>query len=204
MVKKPESNNMTKCSQCDKVAVVSFGGLPLCVDHHLKMQQANYLQSSLLAANFNLLADQLDKGTGYLVRHSRIEIPRPPFIGDNLTLHNINVSGVTIGSINTGIIHNLDASITVMQSQDKPELADAIKELTEAIIKTNEIDETAKNEIAQQLEFLTAQVTARSQDKSVGLVKGVMLGLKSTLSTVASLITIWDKVEPLLRVAFKL
>lgn len=204
MVKKPESTNMTKCSQCDKVAVVSFGGLPLCVDHHLKMQQANYLQSNLLAANFNLLADQLDKGTGYLVRHSRIEIPRPPFIGDNLTLHNINVSGVTIGSINTGVIHNLDASITVMQSQDKPELADAIKELTEAIIKTNEIDETAKNEIAQQLEFLTAQVTARSQDKSVGLVKGVMLGLKSTLSTVASLITIWDKVEPLLRIAFKL
>jgi hypothetical protein len=168
------------------------------------MQQANYLQSSLLASHFNLIADQLDQGTGHLIRHSRIEIPRPPFIGDNLTLHNINVSGSTISSINTGVIHNLDASITVMQSQNRPELADAIKELTCAIIETNEIKKDLKNEIAQQLEFLTAQVTAKQEDRSLGLVKSVIIGLENTLSTVASLITIWDKVEPLLRVAFKI
>ncbi len=201
-MEKSHSKSAAKCSQCDTPAVVNFGGNNLCVDHYLKIQQANYLQSSMLAAMQNLMADQADAGAGYIIRHSRIQLPRPPFIGDSLTLTNINVSRSTIGAINTGTIKNLDASISIMHSQGKSELAMAIKELTEAIMESNKINEKVKNEIAEQLEFLTVQATAEPKDRSSGVIKSVLLGLRDSISTVAGLIAIWDKVEPLLRTCF--
>jgi hypothetical protein len=197
----PNSKSPLACSQCGKPAVVNFGGHGLCVDHYLKLQQANYLQSSMLAANLNFIADQLDKGTGYLIRHSRVELPRVPFIGDTLTLNNINVSDSNIGAINTGTIQNLDASITVAKTQGQPDLAEAINKLAQAIIDNIEINDAMKNEIAEQLAFLMSQVTAKPEDRSKGMIRSILNGLKSSISMVASLLTIWDKVEPLLHAA---
>lgn len=197
-----DQDSMLKCSQCGKPAVVSLTGLGLCVDHYLKMQQANYLQSTMLAAQINFLQGEIEAGEGYLVRHPRAEIPPPPFIGDNLTLNNINVSNSNIGAINTGTIQNLDASITLMQNQGKSELAKAVNELAQAILDSEEVSKTAKNEIAEQLEFLVAQATAEPRDRSIGVAKSILSGLRSAISVVANLATIWDRVEPLFKVAF--
>lgn len=191
-----------KCSQCDRPAIVRYGDLGLCVEHHLKMQQATYLQVSMLAAHLNFTRSQIEAGTGGLLPLSRMEIPPPPFIGDNLTLNNINVSGSTIGAINTGTIRNLDASITTMQSRGEHELGAAIAELTEAIIHSNEVNEAAKREIAEQLEFLVAQATAEEQNRSMGVVKSTLAGLRNSISVAAGLLTIWDKVEPFFGATF--
>ncbi len=199
-----DANSLPTCTQCGRPAIINFGGHNLCVDHYLKIQQANYLYSTQLAAMHNLLADQLDAGAGYLIRSSRIELPRPPFVGDTLTLNNINVSGSNIGTINTGTIRNLDASITVMENQGNPNLAQAIKMLTEAVLNSNEIIETAKNEIAQQLVILVAHATAKAEDRSLGLIKSILAGLKNAISVSASLITLWNEVEPLFRATFGL
>lgn len=193
---------MLKCSQCDKPAIVKYGDLDLCVEHYLKMQQAAYLQLSMLAANLNVVRSEIEAGTGGLVALPRMEIPPPPFIGDSLTLHNINVSGSTIGAINTGTIQNLDGSITLMQSRGEGDLAAAIKELTEAIIRSNEVNESAKNEIVEQLEFLVAQATSEKQKRSIGLVKSALAGIRNLVCVAAGLFAIWDRVEPLFRAAF--
>ncbi len=95
-----------KCSQCDRPAIVRYGDLGLCVEYHLKMQQATYLQVSMLAADLNFLQAKMSVGTGGLIPPTRVGIPPPPFIGDNFTLNNINVSGSTIGAINTGTIQS--------------------------------------------------------------------------------------------------
>jgi hypothetical protein len=71
----------------------------------------------MLAAFQNFLAAELDAGAGYLIQYPRIEIPKPPpFIGGSLALNNINVSGSTIGAVDTGsplflLIFNLPKSI---------------------------------------------------------------------------------------------
>ena len=135
---------MAKCSQCDKPAVVAYGDIPLCVEHHLKMQQATYLQISMVAAHLNFLQDEMSAGTGFLVPPSYMNIPPPPFIGDSLTLNNISVADSTIGAINTGTIQNLDISIDTMKSQGQNDLAIVIKELTEAVIEDTELNEIMK------------------------------------------------------------
>lgn len=193
---------MTKCSQCDKPAVVYYGDSGLCVEHHLMMQQAAYLQQSMLAAQVNQIRAEIEAGTGMLVRLPRIEIPKPPFIGDSLTLNNISVAGSTIGAINTGTIQSLDVSITLMRNRGESELAAGVKELTEAILKSNEVQESAKNEITEQLAYLVAQVTAEKNNRSMGVVKSILAGIRNSISVATSLLAIWDKVQPLFQSAF--
>lgn len=192
----------TNCSQCGKPAVVIYAGHGLCAEHHLKLQQANYLQVSMLAAQLNVIRGDLEQGMG--VELPRMHLPRPPFVGDTFTLNNINVSQSTIGAVNTGTIQNIDASITVMQSQGKDNLAAAVKELTEAVLKSSEVAQATKNDIAEQLAFLVAQATAQGQDRSLGLVRSVLGGLRSSISVAADLLTIWSRVEPLFQSAFGL
>ena len=145
------------CSQCEKPAVVRYEDIPLCVDHHLKMQQASYLQLSQLADELNVVRGEIEQGVG--LREGslpRYQIPRPPFIGNQLTLHNINVSQSAVGTINTGTVQNLDSCITLVRNRGEDELADAIKEFTETLLASNEVTQTAGNEIAEQLNALTA------------------------------------------------
>jgi hypothetical protein len=178
--------------------MVEYGGNPLCVEHHLMMQQAAYLQMSQIAAHVNFLEEEIARGTGYILPPNRIEIPRPPFLGDRLTLNNINVSKSTIGAINTGTVQHLDASITLLERRGESQIAAAVKELTQAIVDSNEIDASAKNEIAEQLVFLIAQVGAKSEERSIGIARSVLAGISSLLGHTASLVTLWDKLRPLI------
>ncbi len=89
-----------------------------------------------------------------------------------------------------------------MQNRGEGDLAIAIKELTEAILRSNEVNECAKNEIAEQIDFLVAQVTAEPQNRSIGMVKSILAGIRDSISVAAGLLTIWGKLEPLFRIAF--
>jgi len=186
---------VAKCSQCDKPAVMD----DLCVDHYFKLQQAIYLQYSMLAAQYNVLEDQFSDGTGGIIPPKRIKVHPLPSFGDNYTFNNISITESNVGAINTDSAANIDASITIMKSQGNSDLAIAITELTQAIIDSREIEQATKNEIAEQLQFLVAQTTAEPSNRSLGLVKGILTGIRDTVSTAASLLVTWDKVEPLIR-----
>lgn len=193
---------MAKCSQCSKPAVVSYGGFALCVEHHLKMQQAVYLQIYMLSKHLDFIETELEAGTGGLIQRPRVAMAPPPDLGNNFTLNNINVTGNNVTVINARTIRNLDASITVMQSSGEGELASAVKELTQALVDSKEIDDANRNEIAELLEFLVSQATAEAQDRSMGVVGSVLSRIPIAISMAAGLLTIWDKLEPLLKATF--
>ena len=165
------------------------------------MQQAAYLQFSMLAAISNQLAGEIEAGTGFIVPVPRTVIPPPPFIGDQLTLNNINVNDSTVGAINTGTIRNLDVSVSMMRDAGKNELASEIANLTQALVDNQELDKSIKNEIAEQLEFLVAQVQVEPKKRTMGLAKSAVAGIRDLLASTTSLMTIWNKVEPLIKAA---
>jgi hypothetical protein len=193
---------MPKCNQCDKPAVVDYNGNPLCVEHYTMMIKATHSILSWQAANLNRLRGELEAEAGGFVKLPQIDIPQNPFMGGNLTLNNISINQSTIGALNTGTIANLDAGITIMNSQGEKGLAQSIKELTEAVINSNEINEQLKNEINEQLEFLVAQATSEPKNRSMGTIKSVLFGLQNSISTVAGLLTIWNSTAPLIKAAF--
>ena len=191
---------MAQCSQCGKPAIVEYQTHPLCVEHYRMMMQIEHSRLSWIAANLNVVRGELNAGG--LIQDPMMEIPPNPFIGGDITLNNLNISQSTIGSLNTGNIVNLDAGITIMRSRGENELAAAIKEFTEAVSNSNEINKAGINEINEQLEFLVAQATAEPQNRSIGTVKSVLSGIQSSISSVAGLLTIWNNIEPLFKAAF--
>lgn len=161
------------------------------------MMQIEYSRLSWLTTNFNIIRSELNAGG--IIQYPLMQIPPNPFGGGNIAFNNINVNQSTIGALNTGTISNLDLAITLMKSQGENELAEVVKELTEAVIKSNEINDSTKNEINEQLEFLVAQATADAKNRSIGTVKSVLTGIKDSVSTVAGLLTIWNSLEPLIK-----
>ena len=189
----------SECTQCGKPAVVNHGGHPLCVDHHLRMQQAGYLAGSMITAQLNRISEDISHAMGGLVPPIKMEIPRPPFVGDTFTLNNINVSNSTIGAINTGTVQNLDASITLLESVEKRALASAVKDFAQELIDNPELAASIKDEVAEQLELVLSQVQAKADERRAGTIKSVLSGIRSSVGAVASLVATWDKLEPLLR-----
>ncbi len=173
----------------------------MCADHYYMMVKATYLQAYMLSKQYDLVETELEAMAGGLAHFPRMQMAPPPFMVDSLTLNNINVSGSNVTVINARTIQNLDASITIMRSRGETELAEAVKELTQALVDSKEIEESTRKEIAEQLEFLVAQATAEPKNRSIGVVKGVLAGIRDSISVAAGLITIWDKVEPLIRAA---
>ncbi len=188
---------MARCRQCGKPAIVDS----LCVDHYHTWVETNYMLSIMMASQMNSLQERISAGTGGLIPPRRIVIPPLPSSGDNVTFNNINVDRSTIGAINTGTLKHLEVGISVMQGRGDKELAAAIKELTQAIYDSKEVDDSSKNDILDQLQFIIAQATAEPENRSTGLVKGMLAGIRSSISVVASLLAIWDRVEPLIKMA---
>lgn len=162
------------------------------------MQQASYLLASQLAAGFNRLEVEIAQATGYILPPNLIEIPRPPFVGDKLTLNHINVSNSTVGAINTGMVQHLDAAVTVFQNQGQAEIAAAIKEFAQALVDNAEISDALRNEIAEQLAYLVAQIQAKPEQRSTGIAKSVVSGIGTAIAGVGPLLAAWEKLQPLI------
>lgn len=83
-------------------------------------------------------------------------------------------------------------------------MAEAIKELTQAIFDGKQIDDATKNELAQALEYLVAQTEAKPEQRSLGVIKSAISFMRNTISTAAELVGIWEKAEPIIRRALGL
>jgi hypothetical protein len=186
---------MAECIQCGKPAIVQ----DLCVEHYYMLMQANHIQLSWASAHFNALSDSLDAGAGYLVHHQRIEIPQLPNAISNISTENyFNISKSTVGVLNTGTINNLNSGITLMESQDKAEVATSIKDFIEAVDKSIQITIEAKKEILEQLDVLIAQLNAEEKSRSIGLIKSILAGITNTVTGTAALLTLWEHVSTIL------
>ena len=197
-----EDSAAPKCTQCDTPAIIrAFGNSPLCVSHYLMMQQANYLSAAMQASVANFLAEEIDAGTGYIVRSPKINMPPAPFMGGNLNLNNINVKDSAVGGINTGTIQNLDATVTLTRAQGNEELATALQEFTQALHDSKDLLGEIRNEIAEQVDFLMAQVGAEPKSRSPGLIKSALSGITTSVKAIPALLTMWDKLKVLIESA---
>ncbi len=195
---------MSLCSQCGKPAVATLGGQSLCVEHYHQYTETLYMAQQMNAAMFNLLSDQIAQGSGGLAGGGHVLLPPLPSRSGGFVLNNINVSGSTVNSINTGSIQRLDASISMLRAQGQDEMASAVLELAQGLVDNAELQEQHRNEIAEMLEFLTSQVISQQPCSSVGLARAALGRVRELCSTVTSALAVWDKLEPLLRSAIGL
>ena len=193
------------CTQCETPAFVNYENQSLCVRHHLMVQQASWIQFAQSAAMINELKGQLSQVTGYILPLNYMQIPQPPSLGDSLTFNNIKVTDSSVGLINTGTIkriEHLDASVTTFAARGKDELAEYLKHFTQVLFDS-EIDQAAKAEVAEQLEYLVGQAQAEPSQRSTGIIKAVFGGVEQSIAKVTPLTKAWANLQPLLKDALQ-
>ncbi len=118
---------------------------------------------------------------------------------NNLSEFNyITISDSVIGSLNLGEIKKIDVSMAVFKKSDNEEIIKPLKELTEAIINEKELDRELRNEILEQLSFLSIQANLQKEQRvKKGIIKLIFDRIKTVISTIPALISLWDKLQPL-------
>lgn len=208
------ADNAALCTQCgERPSIVAYeGGHELCVDCNSKLMAAERDRQAMLATAadqnarmINYLTGQMEATTGLHGMFPRIHVPDPaPVVQTGpVNLHNINIDNSVVGAINTGTIQQLDISISDIRTAGGQDLADAIKAFTEAALApTTDLDDDERQQILDEMTFLTDEIKRPAQERKTGMARMVMERLKETATTVTTLSVAWHHLEPLLSAIF--
>ena len=193
-----------KCSQCDRQAIWSINGANVCVWCYARFEEVQQEKLRYLMAAANQATDEMDfhmRSIGVRTQGPRYQIPPPtPIVRHKgpMTFHNINVQGGVIGAINTGNVKTIDVVIGSLNQKGDQNLGIALKELTESVLGSTELQAQAKQEILEQLSFLSTQMTVSKETRQHGMIASVLDGVSKAVNTSTALLALWQKIHPLL------
>lgn len=85
---------------------------------------------------------------------------------------------------------------------EQEELVQALKEFTEAVIAETKLNEKLKEELIEQISFITEQSTLPKKEHKIGLIKPALKTIGETIAALEVLHSLWDKLYPLLEKVF--
>jgi hypothetical protein len=191
--------NMQACGQCGKPAVAQVGQALLCVDcnYKFRMSQAAIMQNEMAMLNFALA--EMDSIIGFSVS-PRIQIPLLP--NGPVTMNNFKIDNSVVGSINTGNVKSIDVNLNYLHEAGNDKARDAIQALTQAVLEETTLDDDKKNELIEQIAFLSSQATAAAKDRKPSVIKPTMQAINQGAATVSSIASAWQTAEPILKGIF--
>jgi len=108
-----------------------------------------------------------------------------------------------VGALNLGEAKKIDVSIEMFKNSDNNEIIEPLKEFTEAVINEQKLNKELKNEILEQLSFLSSQANLSDNQKvKRSIVKPVFLRIKEAINLVPALLGLWEKLQPLFEKLF--
>lgn len=139
-----------------------------------------------------------------LLLHSRY----PPTIKESISMNGINISNSNIGILNTGEIEDIQSisvNITNLSKSGAHEIAESIKQITEAVSKSHDLTESTKLTVLEQLEELSKQalIPIETRSKS-GIIKAIISTLATTLGAAGGLAEVWSTWGPSIQKFFGL
>jgi hypothetical protein len=121
---------------------------------------------------------------------------------------NINISNSTVGNLNLGEqIGNINTAVHILAATNDErakDVAEALKQLTEAISVAPQLSPAQKKENLELLSALATEAQKPQEQRAFGVVKSVVAGLGSALSTAGTLSDLWTKWGPAITVFFGL
>jgi hypothetical protein len=116
----------------------------------------------------------------------------------NVTIH--NAANVNLGS-QVGTI-NATLNAVADQSQAHRELAAAIRELTNAILQSQNINNDDKQAAFQVISTLVKEAQVKPEERSTGTLKALIAGFPSIIGPAADITTLWMVYVPMIRSFF--
>lgn len=111
----------------------------------------------------------------------------------------LNISNSQIANANFGNqIGTITSSLQVVSSRDSDgaEFADALRQLTEGVVNSKELNDQQKGELLQGLSYLGKQAEESPEKRHSGILKPVLRSIPDMLSVAASLTELWHSVGP--------
>ena len=143
---------MPTCQQCGRPAIIEYqGGLRFCLDCNIKFSQTQEMILYRLEREHNRLLDEIDLISGIPSTGGRYPERKPPVTMSG-TFNSIRIDRSNVGVVNTGSIQSVQVSLAGIQQAGDAALAMALKEITEAVINSTELQPTQKNDAVQMLE----------------------------------------------------
>jgi hypothetical protein len=193
-----------KCYQCDTPAMYHIGeqSIPLCLDCYFKFSQIEQQQVENSERMMNYLSDEMSMIAGLPPIGPRFP-PRPrPTVIAGAKLHNISVNNSVVGTVNTGSIGTIDQSITALLQVGDPQVAEAVKALSEAILQSGDLTPNQKNELVESLSVVAKEAAAPKEARR-NTVATALLERATKITSLANDITdICQKWWPVLLAAF--
>ena len=83
------------------------------------------------------------------------------------------------------------------------EFVHAIEELTQAVLQAN-LPATEQKEVVEALSTITEQDAKKPEERSMGMIKALVVWLPTAIAAASNLTTLWDKVGPSIKAYFHL
>lgn len=122
----------------------------------------------------------------------------PPHI--NVTIQ--NAANVNLGSQ----VGTINATLTAIsdQSQAHFQIAAVLKELSEAVLLSRQIQDAQKDEALQVMTNIAKQAEAKPELRSLGTLKALIAGFPALIGMAADITTLWDKYAPIIKHFFSI
>mgnify|MGYP001558668904 CR=1 FL=1 len=126
----------------------------------------------------------------------------PLQVKESVSKNGINISNSNIGILNTGEIKDIH-SISVNIKSGAHEVAEAIKQITEAVSKSPDLTGTTRSMVLEQLEELSKQALIPIENRSKpGIIKAIISTLSTTLGAAGGLAEVWSTWGPAIQKFF--
>lgn len=195
-----EQGKRSLCSQCgQRGAVYRIGTEPVCIPCEHIFQQSRYMQFAQNAAMLNHAAEELDAVAGFGLPSPRVQIPNAPVPPLYFNNQHVTVSGGTVGAINMDTARDIQVNLETITQNGDLGVADKLADLTNAILNADVADDRAKNDLLEQVAYLTQQASAKPAERKPGAIKAIIAGIKDGAAAISSVAGAWSAVEPLLK-----
>jgi hypothetical protein len=132
-------------------------------------------------------------------QNARVNIATAP-----VALNNIKIDRSAVGTINTGNVQTINASMTTLRDAGRDDVGAALGALTEAIMGEASFDDPQKNELIEQVAFLGEQATSSRENRKLGLIKAAFGAVAQGAASVTSVAAAWQAAAPILKSVFGL
>jgi len=176
--------------------------IPLCLSCNALMQQTIERNVQMLREEVNHTMDHVNSMFG-LSGGARYPTKRPVLVSGGMVNNNhITINNSQIGILNTGNIQNLNQTIDSLYSASQDELAKAVKDFSEAILKEVALTNDQQTEILESLDVITKELFQKPESRKKSVVKSLMIRIAGLVDVSANSLTIWQILHPLLQKFF--
>jgi hypothetical protein len=184
---------MAACHFCSKsharMYQLNDGGI-MCLDCYSKFQATNESTQRGLERMINYLSDSIDSTFGIPMNSPRFPEPKPPVYMQNPTLNSLTIQDSVVGAVNQGSVQSMNVSLSNINQTHSKE-AQLVKTFTEMMLKSQELEKEQKEEILDQLTYLTGQLAKPKEKRNHPVIKTMTTGITNILKSSKFLLDMW-------------